>query len=372
MPEYKDKIPAAGGKVEYLYDPQRGIAAQISGTSFRGIYQVALSLDGKHLLATVPAGGIGSTSIYPQPSVLAFVQSDQQGMWGRNCPTCEKYFRTDHVMGDTTCPYCCEVAPDLAFVSKEQRHYLTACYDAFAQAFLHKQSTSVNMADITDEAVSWHYSEIKQQFHFVCQTNRCKSQTDILGEYGYCPRCSRSNARDVFLQAADKELTRLEEVRSTVLNRHERESTWEKMTVDAVSRFEALAKHLRRRLLRLPMTANRRRELDKVNFQQPLNADRQLKQWFDIGMVQWAGTPTDPKREILQPELEFIKVMVQKRHILIHNGGVVDQEYLDNTGDTTVQLDERIKITSKEAKRFLSLVRDMSRNLLDNVEEGFS
>ena len=98
------------------------------------------------------------------------------------------------------------------------------------------------MADITDEKVAWHYSEIKQQFHFVCQTDGCKCQTDILGEYGYCPRCGRSNARNVFFQAADKEMARLEEVRSTVLDRHERERVWEKITVDAVSRFEALAK----------------------------------------------------------------------------------------------------------------------------------
>src|SRR5579871_445163 len=125
MAEFKDKIPAAGGKVEYLYEPERGIATQISGTGIRALYQVALSIDGKHLLATVPAGGIGSTSICPQPSVLAFVQSDQQAMWGRNCTTCEKYFRTDQIMGATTCPYCCEIAPDLAFVSKEQRIYLT-------------------------------------------------------------------------------------------------------------------------------------------------------------------------------------------------------------------------------------------------------
>jgi hypothetical protein len=228
------------------------------------------------------------------------------------------------------------------------------------------------MADITDEKVAWHYSETKQQFHFVCQTGGCKCQTDILGEYGYCPRCGRSNARNVFFEGADKELTRLEEVRSTGSDRHERQRTWEKMTVDAVSRFEALAKHLRRRLLRLPMTANRRREIESLNFQQPLNADRLLKQWFDIGMLQWAGTPTNPKREVPQSDLDFIKVMVQKRHILIHNGGVVDQEYLDKTGDTSVQLDERIRIRSKEAKRFLTFIRDMARNLLDNVEEGFS
>jgi hypothetical protein len=89
-------------------------------------------------------------------------------------------------------------------------------------------------------------------------------------------------------------------------------------------------------------------------------------------MLEWIGTANNPRRQVLHSELTFIKIMVQKRHILIHNGGVVDQEYLDNTGDTSLQLDERIRIRSKEAKRFLTLMRDMARNLLDNVEEGFS
>jgi hypothetical protein len=58
-PNSKTRSQPAGGKVEYLYDPQRGIATQISGTGFRAIYQVALSIDGKHLLAKVPAGESG-------------------------------------------------------------------------------------------------------------------------------------------------------------------------------------------------------------------------------------------------------------------------------------------------------------------------
>ena len=87
---------------------------------------------------------------------------------------------------------------------------------------------------------------------------------------------------------------------------------------------------------------------------------------------EWSGTADSPKRQVPQSEREFIKTMVQKRHILIHNGGLVDQEYLDNTRDGSVQLDERIRIRGREAKRFLTLVRDMARNLLDNVEKGFS
>jgi hypothetical protein len=79
MSEFKDKIPAAGGRVEFLYDPEsEGIATQVSGTGFIALYQIAISMDGRRLLSTVPATGIGVMPVYPQPSVLTFIQSDQQ------------------------------------------------------------------------------------------------------------------------------------------------------------------------------------------------------------------------------------------------------------------------------------------------------
>jgi hypothetical protein len=373
MTQFKDKIPAAGAKIEFLYDAASGgIANQISGTGFMAFYQVAMSLDGRHLLASVPPGGLGQVMIYPKPSLLAYVQSDQQGMWGRSCPHCGKYFRTSHIMDTTYCPYCSQPAPDLAFVSEEQKKYLTAFYDAFARAYLQQKSTSLEMAEITDAISTWHYSEEKQQRHFTCSTEKCGAQTDILGEYGYCPRCGRTNARKLFSDFFDQELTRLEEVRKTVADRHERGLVWEKMTVDAVSRFEALGKHLRRRLLGYPLTAVRRTQLQKLSFQQPLAADASLKEWYGVGLLEWPGSDTNPKRVIAQSEIPFIRKMVQRRHILIHNGGVVDQDYLQLSGDTHVRLDERIEIRSNEAKRFLENVKEMGLNLLDNVEDGIS
>ena len=106
MSEFKEKIPAAGGKVEFLYDEASGgIAAQVSGTGIITLYQVAISMDGRRMLSTVPATGIGVTAVYPMPSILTFIQSDEQGMWGRNCPHCQKYFRTNHIMDVTHCPH---------------------------------------------------------------------------------------------------------------------------------------------------------------------------------------------------------------------------------------------------------------------------
>jgi hypothetical protein len=63
--------------------------------------------------------------------------------------------------------------------------------------------------------------------------------------------------------------------------------------------------------------------------------------------------------------------MIQRRHILIHNRGIVDDEYLDLSEDTSFALGERIRIRSTEAKRFLERVRDMGLNLIDNVEGNF-
>jgi len=153
MSEYKDKIPAAGAIVEFLYDAATGsVSNRISGPGFRSMYLVAMSLDGRHLLDSVPPGGLGQVMVYPKSSVLAFMQSDEQGMWGRNCPYCQKYFRTDHIMGATYCPYCAQPAPDLAFITKEQRSYLTAFYDAGARAHLERKNTTLEMAEITDRS----------------------------------------------------------------------------------------------------------------------------------------------------------------------------------------------------------------------------
>jgi hypothetical protein len=371
MAEFKDAIRAAGGKLEYLHQPDGRLAFRISGTGMRALYMVAVSMDGTHFIDDVPAVGIGGTAVYRQPSVVAYVQSDEQGMWGRNCPACERYFRTTHISHDSVCPYCAEPAPSLAFISKAQRVYIAASYDAFGRAMLTGKNTSLDLADVTDATPAWHYAEEKQQTHFKCQTDGCGVETDILGIYGYCPRCGRTNARPAFNESMTRMLTRWEETDKKVSDRNARGEVWDDLTVKSVTEFETLAKHLRRRLLTFPMTRSRRQAVEELSFQTPLQADIALRQWFDIGIVEWKGNATTPPRAVKQLELPFVTKMLQRRHILIHNSGVVDGDYLRLSGDNQVRLDERIRIPSNEAKHFVEVVREMGLNLLDGVEFGF-
>jgi hypothetical protein len=55
--------------------------------------------------------------------------------------------------------------------------------------------------------------------------------------------------------------------------------------------------------------------------------------------------------------------MFNRRHVLTHNGGRIDQEYLDKTGDTTVKLHQKIAVRSKEIKRLIPLLRTVAQNL---------
>jgi hypothetical protein len=103
MSEFGEKLQAATGKVEFFSGPE-GVQMRISGTQIRALYQIAVGYDGR-ALAVVPMRGLGAAPPpYPQPSMLAWIQSDEQGLWGRQCSNCESYFRTGHIAGVTICP----------------------------------------------------------------------------------------------------------------------------------------------------------------------------------------------------------------------------------------------------------------------------
>lgn len=51
-----------------------------------------------------------------------------------------------------------------------------------------------------------------------------------------------------------------------------------------------------------------------------------------------------------------------------YNGGRVDQEYIDNTGDNTVRVNQTIRFKSKEVKRLIPLVRKCSENFVRGYE----
>jgi len=135
-------------------------------------------------------------------------------------------------------------------------------------AYRERKTASIGEQNVSDLKSAWHYSEVKQQFRFKCDTDKCGTETDILGDYGFCPQCGRTNARKLFNEEIDRMLVRWRETKQkNVADRKEREEVWEDLTVKSVSALEPFAKHVRLKLFLLPMTARRRKQLQKLDFE---------------------------------------------------------------------------------------------------------
>jgi len=94
------------------------------------------------------------------------------------------------------------------------------------------------------------------------------------------------------------------------------------MIKDSVRTWKALANHLRFKLLPpFPMTPRRRKQVEKESFQNPFQTDEALRQWFDIGLMEWDGNDEVAKRR-LPTDAAFVEDVSQKRNVLVHNNGV--------------------------------------------------
>ena len=60
--------------------------------------------------------------------------------------------------------------------------------------------------------------------------------------------------------------------------------------------------------------------------------------------------------------------MFNRRHVLTHSAGRVDQEYLDKSGDTSVRLNQKITVKKKEIQRLIPLLRKCAENLFKGFE----
>lgn len=62
-------------------------------------------------------------------------------------------------------------------------------------------------------------------------------------------------------------------------------------------------------------------------------------------------------------ELENMNLMFQRRHIYEHNGGIVDEKYVQKSGDNTYQIGQRLVIHQQEIIDFIALIKKLTNGL---------
>lgn len=206
------------------------------------------------------------------------------------------------------------------------------------------------VADAVDKSLSerptFYVAEESQQHKYKCLA--CDEFNDILGRFGYCSLCGTRNDVQEFEG-------------STVVAVRERLNTGaapQDCVRDAVAAFDTLVAQYAKQLAeQVPMSARRVTRLTKYSFHELEETRTIFRDWFDIDLC--AGVK---EREVAQARLMFYR-----RHLYEHNGGEVDEKYIEKSGDTTVRLKQVIRETQEGAHALLGTLLKMARN----VHAGF-
>lgn len=261
--EFKE-IALSGGKIEFIKEGE-GVSMRFTHSNPVPLtcFTANISRDGVYLIEDtrklVQIKNNHSLALHDNP-LPAYIISDSTGMLGRSCPACKSYFRTDWFgMEDTHCPYCIHHGHKFEFMTKNQLKFLEGYRKAFLEAFKQEGVSTIDLDDVvnklSDNKPEWFYAEEKQQLSIKCP--ECKTRFDILGIYGKCPKCKKSNHLDIISSKLDDLQSQFDRASETLEDRHIRESEWKKLLSFCVSEFEALANYLRKLLMRIPATPKR-------------------------------------------------------------------------------------------------------------------
>jgi hypothetical protein len=191
-----------------------------------------------------------------------------------------------------------------------------------------------------------YYREKKLETEVTCSS--CTLQYAIYGVFGYCPDCGVHNSFQILqknLELAAKELQLADTVDGD-LKSHLVGDALE----NAVSAFdgfgrEACATH--QHLSSQPQKAA------GLSFQTLANADGNVRALFGFGLGD--GVTAD--------EWKLLVRCFQKRHLLAHKMGVIDEKYVAAAHDPTARVGRKVAIDSAEVSSLLSAVAKLGEHL---------
>lgn len=296
--------------------------------------------------------------------------TDADGYLGRECPqpACEGYFKATPETGidgnrSCYCPYCGHLAPHDHFYTKDQIAYArSVALNQFSQAlvrslkrneFSHRPRGglfSVSLKVTGHPYPIRHYREDQLETEIVC--DECALRYAIYGVFAYCPDCGKHNSRQILdknLELAAKELA----LAATA----ERDLA-EYLINDALENEVAAFDGFGRETCRVYATkAVDPSKAQGIGFQNLPKARRRVQDLFGVDI---AGAVT-------APEWDAACRSFQKRHLLAHSMGVVDQAYLAATQDPRAVVGRKIVVAAGEVAALDGILKALASDLVDKL-----
>jgi len=302
-------------------------------------------------------------------SISVRIQPDEDGFTGRECPNpeCEGYFKIEFGTGlkgenmPCHCPYCGHTASHDHFWTKEQVEYaqsvaLRQLTDAFQKdlkklEFDHKPRGPLGIG-FSLKVKPGHlppiryYREKRLETEVVC--SNCTLRYAVYGVFAFCPDCGLHNSLQILSKNLELVIKMLDMAMTTEVDLATR--LIENALEDCVSAFDGFGREICRihaNKLVDPIRA------EKVSFQNLEGAQRSLSELFNIDLT--AGLAGDEWTIAVQG--------FQKRHLLAHKMGVVDEEYIRKTGDKRAVVGRKVTIGADEVRGLVRILDQLAQSL---------
>jgi len=196
--------------------------------------------------------------------------------------------------------------------------------------------------------------ELRQ--NFTCES--CKCRYASVGAAFFCPACGHNSATSCFD-------TTLETVQMTVASLASVQSSLEQST-GADTAKNVIRQLLEDQFARLVGAFERVNEalFDKLPTASQNPRKGSVFQRVDDASNLWnqaAGKGYDAFLSV--DELRRLKLQFQRRHVFSHRQGIVDQTYIDKSGDTTYTVGQRLVVRESDVTELVSLLKKLTDGL---------
>jgi len=170
----------------------------------------------------------------------------------------------------------------------------------------------------------------------------------IYGVFGFCPDCGSHNSLQILgknLELVDKMLAVAEAQESTVA-----QVLIENALEDCVSSFDGFGRETCRVFSSRAATPVKAAE---IRFQNIASARQRVREQFGVDFADGLN----------DSEWALVIRCFQKRHLLAHKMGVVDEEYIQATNDHTAVLGRKSQVDSTEVRALVAALHTLGERL---------
>lgn len=313
---------------------------------------------------------------------------DENGYLDRRChhDECGRAFKIseadwERVPEDGTlwCPFCRHKADREEWHTPEQIEFIQAQIDLAVQDYVDgvlrdhvrdfnqkfKTRRSSGLIDISMSAsfqlgprplvVPLEAAELLKQ-EFVC--DECNVRWASLGASYCCPGCGHTSVEREFgrtLSRIEQIIASEDRVQSLFQNDDDAVDAIQHIREDQLSRvvgaFEKAAEHL----------------YASISGSQP---KRGLFQRINDSSEAWGALVGRSYEDILGGVMyNRLKVLVQRRHLLVHKLGIVDQRYIEQTGDLVYSIGQRVTVAPDDVLELVGIARSLIDDLSGRYQE---